>query len=1027
LCSADIPAEHKADPAGLEFFEKNIRPIFTERCYECHSKEKGVSKGGLILDSRLGLLAGGDLGPAVVPGELKKSVLLVAVHQSDPDISMPPRKAGAKLSPTQIGLIEEWIKMGAPAPAGAGGAKLTGLSDKARGHWAFQQVRDVAVPTMLSDPAWGSNEVDAFILSKLDEKGLRPSPPADGEALLRRLSYDLIGLPPTSSEVDAFSREYDAAQSADAMAVRKGQPARAVASVVERTIDRLLASPHYGERWARHWLDTARYSDTMGKRRNGALDILDGSWTYRDYVIAAFNSDKPYDQFIIEQLAADRLPGLAKDDPSLAALGFITVGKRFQNNDDTIDERIDATTKGFLGLTVSCSRCHDHKFDPVPMADYYSLHGIFASVTEPEQNPVIRDPLLVGKSAPTNAYRADYEKKLAELLTKNAANYYRYLSGLQTTFHREFAPRALAAMVGGYRSKAGFDILKKYDLGQGKVLARTFDTVMSRPDHPITGPLVRLQKVGAEEFASKAPAILDAALSNKESPVNPLIAEALRGLKPKSIDEVAQAYQAAFKKNRDKIASHVRTRSLPGRKGDKDDGAVAQLAAFPWPLPDVEDLSDVTLLESAIKGRDLCAPWQVPISATFTGTNRCEEHFDFAEINALNVTHPGGPAIANVVVDVEKPRDSHVFIRGDRKKRGPIVPRQFLEILAGPERVPFYDGSGRRELALAIANRTNPLTARVLVNRLWMHHFGVGIVTTPDDFGNMAEAPSHPELLDWLAKAFVEGGWSVKKMHKLMLLSSAYRQSANPNTNPLMAQKSSVAPAKIDAANKYLWHANLRRMDFESIRDSMLLLSGKLDRAMGGRSVNITDEPYSYRRTIYGFIDRDKISEFQSQFDFADPNMANSLRGSSIVPQQALFFMNNPLAIEVARGVNARPEMTKATSDDERITQLYRILYQRSPTVQERQVARDFVTRISSQNNKRGVGPASKGVQATKGKNEKTMVVKGASVQEVKVGTSVQDGKIVNSGQAVDRKAPSSPWVMLAQSMICSNEFIYLN
>ena len=269
LSAADAP-EPKMDPAGLEFFEKNIRPILTERCYECHSKEKGVSKGGLILDSRQGMLAGGDLGAAVVPGDLKKSLLVVAVHQGDPDISMPPRKAGAKLSTTQIGLIEQWIKMGAPAPAGAGGAKLTGLSDKARAHWAFQPVQTYAVPTKLSNPAWCQNEVDAFIMAKLDEKGLKPSPAADGEALLRRLSYDLIGLPPTSVEVDAFSRDYDAALAYDTMAVRKGQPVRAVASVVERTIDRLLASPHYGERWARHWLDTARYSDTKGLRRGGA-------------------------------------------------------------------------------------------------------------------------------------------------------------------------------------------------------------------------------------------------------------------------------------------------------------------------------------------------------------------------------------------------------------------------------------------------------------------------------------------------------------------------------------------------------------------------------------------------------------------------------------------------------------------------------------------------------------------------------------------------------------------------------------
>ncbi len=1039
LWSADAPAEEKMDPAGLEFFEKNIRPILSERCYECHSKEKGVSKGGLIMDSRVGMLAGGDLGPAVVPGDLKKSLLLVAVHQTDPEISMPPRKAGAKLTAAQIAMLEQWVKMGAPAPVGAGGAKLTGLSDKARSHWAFQPVRDYPVPTKLSNPAWCQNEVDAFVMAKLDAKGLKPSPSADGEALLRRLSYDLTGLPPTSVEVDAFSRDYDLALSRDGLAARSGQPARAVAVVVERTVDRLLASPHYGERWARHWLDTARYSDTKGLRRNGSIETFEASWTYRDYVIDAFNTDKPYDQFIIEQLAADRLPDLAKDDARLAALGFITVGKRFQNNDDTIDERIDATTKGFLGLTVSCARCHDHKFDPIPAADYYSLHGIFSSVIEPQQNPVIRVPLLVGKNAPTNAYRADYEKKLAELINTTALGYYKHLTTMQAGFHREFAPRALAAMAGGFRSTAGFDILKKYDLGDSRDLSNSFSASMNRADHPITGPLVRLKKVSPADFEKQAPALIEAALADKKAPVNPLVAEALRGLKPKSVDDVALAYQALFKKHHDRIVAHVQLRSQPGRKGDKDDPAVAQLAAFPWPLPNIDDLTSVVLLERATESRDYCETWQVPLSATFVNNNKPTKYFKFADINALDITHPGGPGTAMVVTDVEKPRDSYVYIRGDRNKRGPVAPRQFLEVLAGPDRLPFYEGSGRRELALAIASRTNPLTARVLVNRLWMHHFGTGIVSSPDDFGNMSEAPSHPELLDWMATVFVDGGWSVKKMHKRILLSATYRQSANPNTNPLLAQKSSVDPTKIDGANKFLWHANLRRLDFESIRDSMLLLSGKLDRSLGGRAVNITDEPYSYRRTIYGFIDRDKLSEFQSQFDFADPNMANSTRGSTIVPQQALFFMNNPLAVEVARNVNARPEIMKSTSDDERITQLYRIMYQRSPTVQERQVAREFVARIAGYIDEPAAASPAKLDKATKARADKLARQKAAAAAvagtkagpavpaELKLETSVQGGKIVNNTEKVSRKEPASPWVMLAQSMVCSNEFVYLN
>jgi DNA-binding CsgD family transcriptional regulator len=314
--------------------------------------------------------------------------------------------------------------------------------------------------------------------------------------------------------------------------------------------------------------------------------------------------------------------------------------------------------------------------------------------------------------------------------------------------------------------------------------------------------------------------------------------------------------------------------------------------------------------------------------------------------------------MAMVVTDNEKPRDSYVYIRGDRNKRGAVTPRQFLEILAGPDRLPFYEGSGRRELALSIASRTNPLTSRVLVNRLWLHHFGAGIVSTPDDLGNMSDKPTHPELLDWLATNFVENGWSIKKMHKKILLSAAYRQSANPNTNSQVAQKGAVDPFKVDSSNKFIWHANLRRLDFESIRDSMLVLSGKLDRALGGRAVNITDEPYSYRRTIYGFIDRDRLSELHTPFDFADPAMAHTKRSTTIVPQQALFFMNNPLAIEVARNVTSRPELLKATSDSERISQLYRIMYQRSPTVPEMKVASEFIARIAGRALVRAAGSA---------------------------------------------------------------------
>jgi Protein of unknown function (DUF1553)/Protein of unknown function (DUF1549)/Planctomycete cytochrome C len=1025
---ADAP---KFDQASLEFYEKEVRPILSERCYKCHSAAEGVSKGGLVMDTRAGLIAGGDQGPSVVPGNLKKSLMIVAIHQDDPELSMPPRKAGAKLPDNQIKVLENWVMMGAPAPTGSAAVKLTGLSQKARDHWAFKPVTEPEVPTKLSNPAWVQNEIDAFVLAKLDQAGLKPSPSADGEALIRRLTYDLHGLPPTNAEAESFAREYDAAAARDQFAQRQGQASHTAAVVMERAVDRLLASPRYGERWARHWLDTARYSDTKGVRRGGAdADVSASAWTYRDYVIDAFNNDKPYDQFIIEQLAADRLPDLAKDDPRLAALGFITVGKRFDNMDDTIDERIDTTSKAFMALTVACARCHDHKFDPIPSADYYSMHGIFSSTIEPLVEPAIRGT----RSAPA-AVRADYERQMKQLMDENVKGYYKYTASLISIVHREFGPRALVAMSGGMRSEKGFDIEKKFKLTQEREVD---GSLMINNNSPITGPLARLRNLKDSEFEAKAPEIIAAALADKRLQVNPYIAEGLRNLKPKSLEDVTFAYQGIFQKYHDRILAHYQLRGTPGRRGEQDDKALAQLAAYPWPTPSYEDIATTPMMTVLVSGRTFCEPWQS--APSFRNGNIPPRYFKFDAINALELTHPGGPGTAMIVADSEKPHDTNVYIRGDRNKKGAVAPRQFLEILAGPERQPFYEGSGRRELAVSIASRTNPLTSRVMVNRVWLHHFGAGIVSTPDDFGNMSEKPSHPELLDWLATYFVDNGWSIKKLHKKILLSATYCQSANPAVNPLVAQKGSVDPLKIDAGNKLLWRANLRRLDFESIRDSMLLLTGKMDTTLGGRPVNITEEPFSYRRSIYGFIRRENLSDLQSQFDFADPDMTNSRRGSTIVPQQALFFMNNALSVDVARSVVARPEVARASSDDEKITQLYKIMYQRTPTPQERALARDFVHRIGGYLDEKPTVAApkpDKAALAAKRKAEGAAAIAAANKplapstpmtpnasntpQTKVVGTEVE-----NLGEKVSRK-PVSPWELLAQSMICANEFVYLN
>ena len=373
-------------PSQLQFFESKIRPVLADKCYKCHSQQAEKVKAGLLLDTRDGVLKGGETGPAIVSGDPEKSLLIKAVRYTDPDLQMPPK--GNKLTDEQVADLVAWVKMGAPDSRTATTAQKD-WKDPAKLHWAWQPLKKPAVPDV-KDAAWAKTPVDNFILAKLDEKGLKPNPPADKRTLLRRATFDLIGLPPTTEEVNQFLAD----DSPDAFA---------------KVVDRLLASPHYGERWGRHWLDVARYSDTKGQIKRQREDPhYPYAWTYRDYVIRSFNADKPYNLFIIEQLAADKLPGTTKNLTNLCALGFLTVGDRFMEmRNDIINDRIDVVTKGFLGLTVSCARCHDHKFDPIPTKDYYSLHGIFASTVEPSVERVIQ------KIVETADYKDYYKQRTA--------------------------------------------------------------------------------------------------------------------------------------------------------------------------------------------------------------------------------------------------------------------------------------------------------------------------------------------------------------------------------------------------------------------------------------------------------------------------------------------------------------------------------------------------------------------------------------------------------------------------------------
>ena len=971
-----------------DFFENKIRPILTDKCYKCHSVESGKSKGNLTLDTKPGLLKGGDAGPAIVAGSPEKSPLYTALTYEDKDLQMPPSSSGGKLSGTQIADIATWIKMGAPDPrTEVAKVKRSGLTASARSHWAFQEPGRYAIPNN-KNQQWCRTPIDAFILQKLEASGMLPSPDADRETLLRRVSFDLAGLPPTYAETEAFMNDTSP-------------------NAYERVVDRLLASPAYGERWARHWLDTARYADTVGGPRNATRNKqyrYADAWTYRDYVVRSFNEDKPYTDFIIEQLAADKIPGIQPNDSRLAALGFLTVGERFPNANDVINDRIDVMSKGFLGLTVTCARCHDHMFDPIPTRDYYALHGVFSSITEPDQKP------LIGMKV-TSQQRQDFEKKYAALVKQLGSQYLDIVGTQLNEFYRDSGAYIRAALAGG--GKGGKANTEQKDLIDNYKLDRELVQFLARgiqQNPSVWGPLMayrnggsKFKKITAMEAVAMAQKVAEKggdknekmakAMSERlQAGANPLVERALAARQPKTFDEALEVYVGLFTSMAPRGKALVPamrnavSQSVPGW-----DSATIDLLRGPFEVVPLPMLTQ-EIIENAAQG----------LPQKLAGRGR----LNTGDINLLEISHPGAPARAMVVEDKARPVNSPIFIRGQAQTKGAIVPRGFLEILS-PDRkpVPFTEGSGRMELAKCIASRDNPLTARVIVNRVWMHHFGEGFVASPDDLGTMSEKPTHPELFDSLVNWFMDNGWSLKKLHKYIVTSRIYQESSH--TRPEYEA--------IDPGNRLIWRANVRRLEFEAMRDSLLVYSGYLDRTVGGKPVNLTDEPYSNRRSVYGYIDRGNLPELMSQFDFSDPDMPNSKRATSIVPQQALFLMNSSMAVDVARKILARPEVTSKTGEFYKISAIYRVIFQRYPKPEEMQMALRFL-----QTEARNQGEAVAAIDA-----------KTASAGKSKNGGGKGRGDskyaaIQNEGTTVTRKV-LTPWETYVHALLFSNEAAYLN
>ncbi|MBM4067597.1 MAG: DUF1553 domain-containing protein [Planctomycetes bacterium] len=740
----------------VRFFETSIRPLLVEHCFKCHGAAR--QKGDLRLDSREHLLKGGLSGPAVTPGRPEKSLLIKAIHYRDQGLKMPPK---GKLSYRQIADLTRWVKSGAAFPANVVTTKKPG------DHWAFQPPREPAVPAV-KNAQWPRNALDHFVLAQLEAKGLQPAPPADKHTLIRRATFDLTGLPPTPAEVDAFLAD----TSADAFA---------------RVVDRLLASTHYGERWARHWLDVARYADSNGLDENVAFG---NAWRYRDYVVTAFNRDKPYDQFLLEQLAGDLLPG----DPStrqerLIATGFLALGpKVLAEGDekkmelDIIDEQIDTLGRALIGMTLGCARCHDHKFDPISTRDYHGLAGIFTS-------------------------------------TRTMEN---------------------------------------------------FKRVAKWHEHAI----------GSEEDRARK-AKHDKIVAERKTAIEQLIAKA---------------------------SAKVKAEAKAGKTLPKD---IEALFA-------VETKKEIKQLRDNLAALEKSAP-EIP--------------------TAMGVADG-------------KVTDVPIFLRGDHLKPGKLARRQVPVVLAG-EAPPAFDTkhSGRLELARWLVRPEHPLTARVMVNRIWRWRFGQGIVPTPDNFGLLGEAPVNPPLLDWLARRFIEDKWSMKAMHRRMMLSSTYQMSATDDARA----------ARVDPENRLNWRANVKRLEAEAIRDNLLAVTGTLDRSLGGSLLHVKNRDYlfdhtskdttkydSRRRSLYLPVIRNNVYDVFQLFDFPDPAVANGHRATTTVATQALFFMNSDWVAQLCEEWAGKLLQDAKLDDAGRVERIYRRAYARRPTTQEAAAAQTLVGNVTA-------------------------------------------------------------------------------
>ncbi len=878
--SSSVP---QIDASHLEFFEKEVRPLLIKHCYDCHGE--GEVDGGLAIDSREGILLGGDSGKAIVPGKPDDSLIIEAIRYKNEDMQMPP---DGKISQAEIKVLEKWIRLGAPDPreikAGSEHKAAMGMSvADGKKFWSFVPISNPDVPEV-KDKNWVKTPIDAFVLAKLEENDLQPALRASKTTLIRRVTFDLIGLPPTPKEIKVFVTD----KSPEAF---------------EKVVERLLNSPQYGVRWGRHWLDVVRYADSNGMDENLAFG---NAWRFRDYVIDSFTQDQPFDRFLIEQLAGDLLPEANRK--TITATGFLSLGAKVLAEPDreklamdTIDEQLEAVGKAFLGMSFGCVRCHNHKFDPIMQADYYALGAIFKGTKTFGDSNTGAIKHWHEHSFATKEELESLKKINAEIAKKKSAA-------------SSFKTKATAKLRGESRKKATEYLLA----------AVQFDTAAS---------LKQVQDI-AEPLGLHARILHHCRLHLEFHRDDPFFAkwhelnakQDVAGIKhhyEPLFEEAEIAFQAAKKKD-------AKAKKL-------DDARLEPVRAALY---------------------DLYGFLEVPAKPEFAfDQEMLNEYYRLMEEARILESNAPDETAAMAVADGEVQKELPIHIRGSHRNLGKPVAREFPEVMRTSLVRPVFrsDQSGRLELARWMASTSHPLTSRVYVNRIWRWHFGAGIVKTTDNFGKIGSEPTHPELLDWLARRFMETGWSTKQMHRLILSSNVYQMRSQTSHE----QAAVILAKKVDPENNLLWEFRIQRLEAEQLRDAVLAASDRLDTSLGGKTVPLRNRQFvfnhtsvdhtkydSLRRAVYLPVIRNNLYTLFEQFDFPDPTTPTGNRNATTVAPQALLMLNSPLILDSADAL-AIALIKQAVPDVEKIKVAYLKTVGREPTEQESKRAIDFIQGIS--------------------------------------------------------------------------------